>query len=497
MSAASDAYTASLESIVTAILADPGLKANVTATELADGIAAARSMNALLATIIDETGVNADGVISEADMVAISEATRANATYYDTFLAGHGDDEWNIETGFHLVQNDGGLLQFQGRKLIDTVLDAIYHFGFMVYDGRFVNEDGNANELAADVAGWLNYFLNGVNVVFGSDLDDDLHSGTYNSALAAAANEVFEAGAGDDDIWAGDGDDTVNAGDGDDRSGGGNGNDMMRGGAGMDQLWGDGGHDKIYGDGGDDSLGGGTGNDTLNGCAGNDEVYGQEGNDILRGGIGDDKLGGGYGNDKLFGDDGADTLWADAGDDELNGGDGDDTLGGGSGADTFDGGAGIDLLYGDDGNDKMNGGDGDDRLSGGNGADCLRGGNGNDELKGNNGVDILVGGAGADKIYLWDDDGAADKIIFSLGDSGRTRATIDRVEGFTSGEDLIDLRSFAAMTFEDLDYVGGGQASCYYDGRYLRIDADGDRASDLIIAFAWVNELTAADFLFA
>ena len=66
---------------------------------------------------------------------------------------------------------------FQGRNFINTVADAIYHFGFDIRDGRYFNEDSNDNELTADVAGWLIYFLNGVNVVHASGLNDELGTG--------------------------------------------------------------------------------------------------------------------------------------------------------------------------------------------------------------------------------------------------------------------------------------------------------------------------------
>ena len=180
------AYATALESIITAIKADSGLTSRISAAQLADGIAASRSLNAVLATVIDETGVNADGVISPEDLMAISDAVRSNAEHYSTFVTGHGDDEWNSETGFHFLQNDGGILTFQGRNMINTVIDAIYHYGFNYYDGRFVNEDGNTNELVADVAGWLNYFLNGKSYVFGTAGDDDLGSSNYSSAATMA-----------------------------------------------------------------------------------------------------------------------------------------------------------------------------------------------------------------------------------------------------------------------------------------------------------------------
>ena len=135
-------------------------------------------------------------------------------------------------------------------------------------------------------------------------------------------------------------------------------------------------------------------------------------------------------------------------------------------------------------------------LCGGAGNDTLQGGVGNDRIEGNDGADVFLGGLGADIISMWDGDGARDSMVIEAGDSGRTRTTIDVVEGFASGEDVIDLRAFAGMTFEDLDYAGG-HASAYYDGRYLRLDTDGDRASDMILQFKWVDELVTSDFLFA
>lgn len=451
----------SLNRLHSRVAADPGLIANVRAAELVKGLAALDSLSALMISVIDRLGVNKDGLLSEADIMAVSDAIRAEPTDYRGFVRAHGDDEWNSETGFHLLQNDGGSLMFQGRKFVDTVVDAIFHIGFTYSEGRFVNEDGNRNETVADVAGWLNYFLNGVNVVHGSDGADDLYSGQYSAALAQAENETFLAGAGDDQIWAGVGDDIVWAGEGNDKSGGGEGNDTLQGEAGNDTLYGDNGDDQVFGGTGDDVIGLSFGADSAEGGAGNDTLYGQEGTDA------------------------------------LSGDDGDDLIYGGEMRDTLRGGAGQDTLSGDQDNDILLGDDGADDLRGGDGADQLRGGDGADKLSGGAGADVLNGGAGADKFYLWEDVAACDTLVFRAGDSGKTRATIDSVEGFKSGIDKIDLRSFAGMLFEDLDYRGGGTASAYHDGRHLRIDGNGDGVTDMIIEFKWVSELVAGDFLFA
>jgi Ca2+-binding RTX toxin-like protein len=470
---------ATLTSLTTALSRDPGLRSHLTSTDLATGLAAAEALNAILLRIIGSTGVNTDRRITAADLQIVSDATYANPADYVAFLESHGDDNGTTETGFHHLQNDGGTLMFQGRKFVDTVADAIYHFGFDIVNGRFVNEDGNANELADDVAGWMNYFLNGQNIVYGSDAGETLNSGIYSEEFAAARNEYFYGGAGDDQIWADAGHDRVYGGDGNDRAGGGTGYDMMYGEAGNDTLYGESGNDSLYGGDGQDVLGGGVGSDVLDGGAGNDTLYGEDGNDTAFGGAGDDVIGGGLGNDVVQAGDGNDTVYGEEGDDQLAGGNGDD------------------LLQGSDGRDLINAGAGNDRLYGGDGIDVLYGMEGDDTISGGEGRDVIRGGTGRDLITLWEDVAAVDTLVFAPGESGRTRATIDRVEGFETGSDRIDLRSFGHMTYEDIDFAGAGQASCYYDGHYLRIDSNGDRAVDMMIEFAWVNELAAGDLMLA
>ena len=486
-----------LETIIQALAADMGLKAGTSTTDYSAGIAAARQLNDVLGEAIEHFGFNADKLITAEEMMQISDYVRATPLLHYYFLMGHGNDEGNVETGFHKLQNDGGELMFQGRKLVDTVIDAIYHYGEEYMDGRFVNEDGNQNEEVADVAGWLNYFLNGRTVVFGSDGDDHLGSGDYSAALMDAASETFQAGAGNDKVWAHTGHDKIYAGTGDDEVGGGSGND---------QIWGDAGADRLYGE---------TGNDKMSGGAGDDQMGGGEGDDEMSGDDGDDSIGGGEGNDTLSGGDGHDDIWGDTGNDNIDGGDGNDSIGGGEGRNTLKGGAGNDDVYGGDdrdmiegggGNDALNGSGGNDRISGDAGNDEIHGSDGDDKLMGGDGDDVLSagegrdwlrGGAGSDTFYLWDADDARDTLIFGKAESGRTLGTLDIVEGFQVGEDKIDLRAFGPMTLEALDFVGGGAASCYFDGRHLRIDEDGDRASDMIIQFKWTEDLTASDFIFA
>ncbi len=540
-----------LESIAVGVLSDPGLKANISAAQIAKGAIAARLMNGVVADVIAKTGLNSDKVITTAELQILSNAIRADSALYKKFLEGHGDDEGGVATGFHHVQNDGGTLQFQGHNFVNTVADAIYHTGFTYSNGRFVNEDGDANEQVADVAGWLNYFLNGTNYVFGSEANDVLYSGNYSSIFVAAANETFEGGGGHDKIWAGDGNDTVLAGNGDDESGGGTGNDTMLGGAGSDRLWGEAGNDKQNGEAGNDQLGGGDGNDQLIGGAGddhlsggngndnlmgesgNDKLWGDAGNDNIDGGDGDDELGGGAGtnvliggagNDKVWGNvgdemlyggkgndiltsgsgnnlldagDGNDKIWASGGSDTLLGGMGDDELGGGGGNDNIDGGGGSDIIYADAGNDKVQGHDGNDRILADAGMDDVQGGTGADNIHAGEGQDRINGGSGADSIQLWDNDNARDTLVFAKADSGLLPGQIDRIEGFQSGQDKIDLIAFGKLTIAKSAFTGKGQASTYYDGHFLKIDSNGDATADTIVEFAWVNTIAASDLLIA
>lgn len=541
-----------LENIVSGVKQDQGLRNNVSNQDINDGTMAARSMNEVILEVIQRTGVNGDGEITPADLKKISIAIQADDALYQKFLEGHGNDEGNVETGFHLVQGDGATDKFQGRNYVNTVADAIYHLGFEFKDGRILNEDGNANEQLDDIAGWLNYFLNGTNIVYGSSEAETLHSGQYSSAFADAADEIFKAGDGDDKIWAGDGNDEVRAGNGNDRSGGGKGDDLMFGQNGDDKLYGEAGNDKIYGGIGDDVVGGGAGDDQLYGSAGEDKLWGDqgddyasggEGNDVIGGGAGDDKLTGGSGDDKLWGEGGKDLIfggdgndimtggsgedkiyagrgndkaWGDDGIDIIYGGAGDDTLGGNNGADKIYGGgdndtiyggdgsdeafgnSGDDTIHGNDGNDSIYGNSGDDKLLGGDGNDMLKGGNGVDEILAGNGRDVLEGGKGADELKAWEDVSARDIFVFNQGDSGRIGGATDKVFGFESREDKIDLSSFDDLVFIDGDEFGGtGQAEVLFDGDFVSIDVNGDGRSDMDIELVWVNEVVASDFILA
>ena len=145
-----------LDQLVEAVFLDTGLAGANTATDLQGGAAAADAMNQIILMAAAATGAASDGVFTAAEVVAMNTWIRANRLAEWTLL--HGDDENGEETGFHLVQNDGGNLKYRGQALIDTVADGIYHLGFEIRDNRFLNEDGDANATVDQVAAWLTQF---------------------------------------------------------------------------------------------------------------------------------------------------------------------------------------------------------------------------------------------------------------------------------------------------------------------------------------------------
>ncbi|WP_299207261.1 calcium-binding protein [uncultured Tateyamaria sp.] len=462
-----------LETIAELVETEPGLIANIYPGDIQGGADAARQMNEVFETAMTATGVNTDGILTPEDLYILSAYIQNNAALYAAFIEGHGDDEGNEETGFHLVQGDGGALEFRGRDFIDTVADAIYHLGFDIVDGRFENEDGNENERVTDVAGWMNYFVNGESRVYGTDAAETLRSGDYSFALADAAHEIFTAGAGNDQIWAEAGDDTVFGGGGNDTSAGGDGDDYLNGQVGFDEMWGEGGNDTLLGQNGEDRLGGGEGDDFVNGGAGNDRLYGNEGDDTIWAGIGNDVLSGDIGNDSLRADGGNDTLWGDEGNDVLFAGRGADNAHGGSGNDTVLAGAGNDSVTGGDGNDALRGAGGFDTLRGGEGDDDINGNGGNDSISGDEGNDLLRGEAGQDTLH----GGEGNDTIYGQGgdDSIRGNDGNDRLIGSGGNDDM--------HGGDGIDVLSGGTGNDTVSGGDGADRVAGGAGADLILDY--------------
>ena len=150
-----------LDALVTTIAEDVGLNLRLNLTEIQQGAAAANVMNQMIVDSIKALGYANDGVLQESEVRGLAEYI--TATYGggedSPWVFAHGDDEAGVETGFHLVQNDGATGRLYNENAVNTVADGIYHLGFGYNGSRLINEDGNANQTIADVADWLNDLL--------------------------------------------------------------------------------------------------------------------------------------------------------------------------------------------------------------------------------------------------------------------------------------------------------------------------------------------------
>ena len=500
-----------LTDLIRYIRMDNGLRNSISDQHFDAGIAAARRLTDLLEDAIARTGVNADGLIDADDVRRLASNIQNRPADRAAWREAHGQDG-GTESGFHLLRGDGGSQLFRNTGYVDRVADAIFSIGFGVSGGRVLDEQGQPGATLDEVAGWLNFFANGRTAVYGTSAGETLYHSRYDTDYADAESEIYFAGAGSDSVWGGAGHDIINLGAGDDRADGGSGRDLMRGGDGSDVISGGTGNDRIYGGAGRDTIGSGPGEDRVYGGGGDDTLVSSEGSDTVFGGAGDDQLEswwkadtlfggdgadqlyGGTGRDLMYGGAGRDRLYGEGGNDRMYGGSADDTLWGYAGDDRIYGGGSADLFYAMEGNDAVYGGRGRDHLGGQEGHDRLFGGSAVDTLWGQEGRDVYVGGRGADQIMMWENSAAADRLVFRPGDSGMAAGTFDRVEGFGAG-DRIDLRAFGDLRFRADDFRGDGIVSAYYDGRFLRIDSDGNGRGDMRIEFAWTSDLTASDFI--
>ncbi len=146
-----------LDRITDLIMVDAGLNSKISTTEIKAGATAANGMNALIIEAIKATGVANDKTFNAADVRDISNYLQSNHSAAWTIL--HGDDEEGVETGFHLIQNDGASTTLYDKNAVNTVADGIYHLGFGYKNNNLINEDGNNNANLTTVATWLNSLL--------------------------------------------------------------------------------------------------------------------------------------------------------------------------------------------------------------------------------------------------------------------------------------------------------------------------------------------------
>ncbi|MBD3798024.1 MAG: spherulation-specific family 4 protein [Campylobacterales bacterium] len=147
-----------LDKIITIIQEDQRLNRRVDASDIAEAIASARQMNAILLEAIINTGVANDKKISTADTRELNDYIFHN--HHEQWIELHGDDDEGEETGFHKVVNDGARTKLFGKNAVNKIFDGIYHLGFNSHlKNRLLNEDGNKNASYKNVASWLDALL--------------------------------------------------------------------------------------------------------------------------------------------------------------------------------------------------------------------------------------------------------------------------------------------------------------------------------------------------
>jgi hypothetical protein len=147
-----------LDQLVDLITQDPGLNKKIATSEIYAGASAADQMNAIIIEGIRATSAADGGVIDASEVKDINRYIREN--HLEEWSTLHGDDEEGVETGFHLVQNDGGQTRLFDLNAINRVADGLYHMGFEINaKGRFLNEEGDPNVSVTKMAEWLNLLL--------------------------------------------------------------------------------------------------------------------------------------------------------------------------------------------------------------------------------------------------------------------------------------------------------------------------------------------------
>jgi Ca2+-binding RTX toxin-like protein/subtilisin-like proprotein convertase family protein len=148
----------------------------------------------------------------------------------------------------------------------------------------------------------------------------------------------------------------------------------------------------------------------------------------------------------------------------------------------------------------------DDRFFGGIMPEYMNGGAGNDVFFGGSNNDTMVGGVGADTMTGGADD---DVYLFeTMAQMGNSMGTRDVITDFVQGEDLIDLRTFDALSSTpELDHftwlgtsphTGQGATLRYVQGAGKTLiygEVDGNTAGDFTIELTGLFDLTADDFL--
>lgn len=146
-----------LDQLVETIGTDIGLIGASQQFSIIRGQVAANALNGLIVEAIQATQVGNNGIFTANDVIAINTWIRSNRFSY--FRTLYGNDNGSQKTGFLNIKDSGATTIYQNTNLINTVLDGLYHIGFEIQNGVFIEEDGKANASVTQVAQWLTQFF--------------------------------------------------------------------------------------------------------------------------------------------------------------------------------------------------------------------------------------------------------------------------------------------------------------------------------------------------
>ena len=283
-------------------------------------------MNAAVGVTLD-MALGGSGGDATGDSYTGIEAIYGSA--FDDVMAGDGlDNELRGQDGNDMLSGGGGKDLLIGGAGADS-LD-----GGAGVDTASYADALSAVSLSLATGGTLGDALGdsyvSIEIVIGSDFDDNIDGGTGNDTLRGGdGNDRLNGNDGNDRLFGEDGNDIIDGGDGNDIISGGLGTDRFIGSSGADTYLGGAGVDTIdyrtsavgvefnlatggvSGDAaGDSYIGveralGSTFDDLITGASSSDNLHGWDGNDYLHGGS--------SGNDSLFGEAGVDSFGFDTG----------------------------------------------------------------------------------------------------------------------------------------------------------------------------------------
>ena len=143
-----------LDQLVEIIDRDAGLARNVSGSDIAEAARAADGMNDIITDAIGTLGLADDGAITGRDVEQISDHIRGNDALHEEFMRLYGSSN-AAETGFQMVQDNGGVEKLFGKWAVNHVADAVYHVGFETEQNMFVDGNGNVSYSVKRVAEWI------------------------------------------------------------------------------------------------------------------------------------------------------------------------------------------------------------------------------------------------------------------------------------------------------------------------------------------------------